>query len=100
MTVKGIKPKELVELDLYRDEQEVVEEGIRHILMSHPEYKIEIAVKRYKKGLASLGKAADLAGVSLEEMREILRTRGVGLKGPETKEEIREDAKHAREALR
>ena len=100
MTVRGIKPKELVDLALYRDEQEVIDEGVRYILRSHPEYRIEIAIKRYKEEAVSLGKAADLAGISLEEMKEVLRTRGVALKGPESKEGIKEDAKQAREALR
>jgi len=97
MTVRGIKPKELVDLALYKDEQEVIEEGVRYILRSHPEYRIEIAIKRYKEEAVSLGKAADLAGIALEEMREVLKTRGVALKGPESKEEIKEDAKRARD---
>ena len=100
MAVRGIKPKELVDLALYKDEQEVIDEGVRYILRSHPEYRIEIAIKRYKEEAVSLGKAADLAGISLEEMKDVLRTRGVALKGPESKEEIKEDAKRAREALR
>ncbi|MCK4394908.1 UPF0175 family protein [Candidatus Bipolaricaulota bacterium] len=100
MAVRGIKPKELVDLALYKDEQEVIDEGVRHILRSHPEYKIEIAVKRYKEEVVSLGKAADLAGISLEEMKEILKTRGIALKGPESREEIKEDAERARKALR
>jgi predicted HTH domain antitoxin len=100
MAVRGIKPKELVDLALYKDEQEVIDEGVRYILRSHPEYGIEIAVKRYKEEAVSLGKAADLAGISLEEMKEVLKSRGVALKGPESKAEIKEDAKRAREALR
>ena len=100
MAVRGIKPKELVDLALYKDEQEVIEEGVRYILRSHPEYRIEIAIKRYKEEVVSLGKAADLAGISLEEMKEILKTRGVALKGPESREEIKEDAERAKEALR
>ena len=100
MTARGIKPKELVDLALYKDEQEVIDEGVRYILRSHPEYRMEIAIKRYKEEAVSLGRAADLAGISLEEMKEVLRTRGVALKGPESKAEIKEDAKRAREALR
>ena len=100
MAVRGIKPKELVDLALYKNEQEVIDEGVRYILRSHPEYRIEIAIKRYKEETISLGKAADIAGISLEEMKETLRARGVALKGPESKEEIKEDAKRAREALR
>ena len=99
MTVRGIKPKELVDLALYKDEQEVMEEGVRQILRSHPEYRVEIAIKRYKEEAVSLGKAADLAGISLEEMKEVLRTRGVALKGPESKKEIKEDAKRARNQI-
>lgn len=100
MAITGIEPRELVELDLYKDEQAVIEDGVRHILRTHPEYKIEIAVKRYKEEAISLGKAADFAGLSLEDMKEILRTRGVALKGPASREEIKEDAGQARDALR
>ena len=95
MAVSGIKPKELVDLALYKDEQEVIDEGLRHILRSHPEYRVEIAIKRYKEEVVSLGKAADLAGISLEEMKEVLKSRGVALKGPESRQEIKEDAKRA-----
>ena len=97
MAVSGIKPKELVDLALYKDEQEVIDEGLRHILRSHPEYRVEIAIKRYKEEVVSLGKAADLAGISLEEMKEVLKSRGVALKGPESRQEIKEDAKRARD---
>lgn len=100
MAVRGIKPKELVDLALYKDEQEVIDEGVRYILRAHPEYRMEIAIKRYKEEAVSLGRAADLAGISLEEMKEVLRSRGVALKGPESKAEIKEDAERAREALR
>lgn len=100
MSIRGIKPKELVDLALYKNEQEVIEEGVRYILRSHPEYRIEIAIKRYKEEAVSLGKAADIAGISLEEMKGILKTRGVALKGPQTREEIKKDVKRAREALR
>jgi predicted HTH domain antitoxin len=56
MTIRGIKPKELVDLALYKDEQEVIDEGVRYILRSHPEYRMEIAIKRYKEEAVSLGR--------------------------------------------
>ena len=68
----SIKPTELVALGLYGNEQDMIDDGIRHIFRSHPEYKIEIAVKKYKQEEVSLGKAAYIAGISLEEMKEIL----------------------------
>ncbi|MCS3672835.1 putative HTH domain antitoxin [Salinibacter ruber] len=100
MITTGIEPQELVDLGFYDDEQHVIEEGIRHILRKNPEYKIEIAVERYEDETVSLEKAADIAGVSVEEMKETLRLRGVALKGPEHKEEINDDAERARRALR
>lgn len=49
MAARGIKHKELVDLALYREEQEVVEEGLRQILRSYPEYREEVAIKPYKE---------------------------------------------------
>ena len=95
-----IKAKEFVDLGLYESERDVIEDGIRHILRSHPEYKIGIAVEKYKQEKASLGKAADIAGVSLEEIKEILKSCGVSLKGPRSIEEIHEDAEQASKAMR
>jgi predicted HTH domain antitoxin len=48
----------------------------------------------------SLGKAANLAGVSFEQMKEILQSRGVPLRlGAETKEEALEEVTTLRRHL-
>ena len=44
------------------------------------ETKMDIAVDRYVKGKASLGKASEISGVSLWEFLDELRGRNVGLK--------------------
>jgi predicted HTH domain antitoxin len=44
------------------------------------ETKMDIAADRYVKGRASLGKASEVAGVSLWEFLDELRRRNVGLK--------------------
>ena len=95
-----IEPKKLVELGLYKSELEVIEDGIRHLLRSHPEFRMRIAVEKYKQEEISLGKAAEIVGVSLEEMKEILKDQGIFLKGPESPEEIQEDAQKAKKARR
>ncbi len=94
-----VKAAELVALGLYGDEQDVIDDGIRRILRSHPEYRREIAVQRYDKEEISLGKAADIAGVSLEEMKQILMDRGIGLKSLISPDEIMEDANRAKRAM-
>ena len=92
----SIEPKELVDLGFYKSEPDVIEDGIRHLLRSHPEFRMRIAVEKYKREEISIGKAAELSGVSLEEMMDILREQGILLKGSENAEEIQEDAQRAK----
>ena len=55
-------------------------------------YRIEIAVRLYTDGKISLGKAAELAGISFDEMKEVLVQRGVEPKlGIETIREAVDD---------
>jgi len=95
----NIKPIELVALGLYGKVQDVIDDGIRHIPRSHPEYKMEVAIHKYNQEEASLGKAADIAGISLEDMKELFKARGIALKGQESINEIQEDAERARKAI-
>lgn len=63
---------------LYNEEQSSL---IRRLLkMSINEEKIEIAVKMYIDEKISLGKAAELAGVSIWEMLDELKRRNIALK--------------------
>jgi len=88
-----VMPVELVDAGLYRTEGEVVVDALRHLLHAHPEYRIALAVHRYQMDEeVSLGKAAQLAGVSQEEVKEILADRGVSLRlGPASIEEAKEE---------
>lgn len=91
---------ELVEAGLFKDESEVMKDGIRYLLLHHPEYKMKVALERYKKEKISLGRAADIAGLSIEEMKEMLRSQGIPLAYVEDIDEIIEDAENAKEATR
>lgn len=95
-----IKPKELVKLGLYPDERQVIADGVRHLLQAHPEYRQEIAIARYQRGEISLAKAAALAGLTLPQMQELLRERGVPIPlGPTTMKELHQDVQNAKRAL-
>ena len=53
---------------------------------------VELAIHRYQTEDISLGKAAELAGVSWEQMREMLLEHSIQPHlGPETIEEIEEE---------
>jgi len=80
--------KNLVRAGLYADRAAVVTDALRHLLIHRPDYRTEMAVAAYWAGEISLGKAAEIAGLCYEDMRELLRDRGVSLRlGPATHEE-------------
>jgi predicted HTH domain antitoxin len=80
--------KDFVDARLYQNEEEVVQDALRHLLRSRPELRIQIALHRYVHEGISLAKAASLAGVSWAQMKEILLERGVQpMLGAETREE-------------
>jgi predicted HTH domain antitoxin len=55
-----------------------------------------MAIHAYTAGEISLGKAAEMLGVSHVEMKEILREEGAQIHlGPETIEELLQDAANA-----
>lgn len=51
--------------------------------------RIYLAIELYREGVISLGKAAEIAGVSRWEMMEILASKGVSIQYDE--EDLRED---------
>jgi predicted HTH domain antitoxin len=96
------KTKDLVSAGLYEDEKAVVQDAMRALLSERPQLRLELAIHRYRAEEISLAKAAALAGVSWERMREILLGRGVELRlGPgneaEAVDEIRLMEKISRE---
>ena len=86
------KTKDLVSAGLYQDEGSVVQDAMRALLSERPHLRLELAIHRYRSEDISLAKAAALAGVSWERMREILVSRGIQPRlGPGTKEEAHEE---------
>jgi len=82
------KAKDLVSAGLYEDEKAVVQDAMRALLSERPQLRLELTIHRYRAEEISLAKAAALAGVSWERMREILLGRGVELRlGPQTEAE-------------
>ncbi len=88
MSSASIEPGDLVAAGLYRDEREVQQVALRHLLQDRPNLRIAAAVYRYQHEPITLAKAASLAGVSLERMKDELASRGIQPRlGPATLEE-------------
>ncbi|MBC8231358.1 UPF0175 family protein [bacterium] len=80
--------KYLIRTGFYNDTSEVISDAIKHLLLHHVDYRVEIAVAAYVAEEISLGKAAEMMGLCRDDMKEFLRDRGVSLKlGPETETE-------------
>ena len=87
-----IKIQDLVNANLYKSEEEAIQDALRHLIRSHPDLRIQIAVHHYQTEGLSLARAAQLAGVSWAQMREILQQRGISIAmGPETQKEAQQE---------
>jgi predicted HTH domain antitoxin len=87
---------QLVKTNLFPNEQAVLRSALRALFEVQPELRRQMVVRAYSAGEVSLGKAAELLGVSHEEMKEILVETGAEIHlGPRTVEELRQDTARA-----
>lgn len=87
---------QLVKTKLFPDEQAVLRSALRALFQVQPELRRQMVIRTYTAGQSSLGKAAELLGVSHEEMKEILVESGAEIHlGPATVDELLQDAAHA-----
>ena len=87
---------QLVKSGLYPDEQSVLRTALCALFQSNPQVKPQMLAAAYTSGDVSLGKAAEIMGVTQEEMMDILRDAGARIHlGPQTVEELRQDVDNA-----
>jgi len=79
----------LMRMNIYHSKDDIIADAIRALLESKPLLKVEIAIGLYKYGDVSLWKAAEIAGMTLEEFKEILSSRGIRIEIGGTHEESR-----------
>lgn len=77
----------------YYTKEELKKEAYRALLIHKPNLRMTLAVERYKKGKITLNKAAELAGITTEEMKEELVERGIKLRRGFIKEKRKEKSK-------
>jgi predicted HTH domain antitoxin len=101
MKQRLVRARDLVETRLYEDEDQVFEDALRHLLADRPDLRVSVAVDRYRTDVElSLARAAAIAGVGIERMKEILEQHDVPLRlGSASIEEAREEVATLREWL-
>ena len=84
--------KSLVQAGLYPDEESALEEALRALWQERPQLRLDWAVYQFRTGQLSLARAAALAGISFDYMKEILVQRGIKLHlGPADLQEAHEE---------
>lgn len=87
---------QLVQTRLFPDEDAVLRSALRALFQSRPGVRRQMVVHAYTSGEISLGKAAEIMGVSHEEMKDILTENGAKIHlGPQTVDEALRDAANA-----
>jgi len=77
----------LIRMNIYKDVESVMKDAFRALLELKPSLKIEYAIDIYKNKKVTLWAAAEKAGISMEEFKEILAARGIKVEVSSSKEE-------------
>jgi len=86
-----------IKAGLYSSRAELMREALRYYIRHALRANVDVAVELYQKGDISMGKAAEIAGIGYEDMRQILKARGIKVRiGPETVEEAKKEVKEFR----
>ena len=92
-----LQVRDLVDAQLYRNDQEVIQDALRYLMRGRPDLRVRLAIHRYQAENISLAKAANLAGVSWAQMKEILAAHGIQPRiGPATLGEAEQEVQALR----
>jgi predicted HTH domain antitoxin len=67
----------VTEAGIYKSREAVLVDAVNTFLAARPDLREEIACRLYEKDVFSLGRAAEWAGLSIEELKESLYRRGI-----------------------
>jgi predicted HTH domain antitoxin len=70
------KVRALVDAGYYSSESEVIKNAVISLFRENTELNVTVAIELYKKGEVSLSKAAEIAGMTTIEFKDILGHRG------------------------
>jgi len=74
----------------------VLRSALRALFQAQPEMRRKMVIRAYTAGEISIGKAADMTGISHEEMKEVLTESGAEIHlGSRTVDEVLRDAENA-----
>ncbi len=85
----------VTEAGLYQSREAFLTDAVNTFLAARPDLKEEIACRLYEKGIFSIGRATEWAGLSIEAFKESLYRRGI----PRSSSNLEETEAMARRSL-
>jgi len=77
----------LLRTGIYKDKETLFHDAIKALFITKPNLRYEIAIDRYRNKVISLWKAAETAGLTMEEFKELLSSRGMKVEVSSSDEE-------------
>lgn len=80
MPGEGIISKEINVIPFtgyYKNENEFIKDAVNTLLSARKDVRIAVACELYKREEISFGKACEIASLDVEEMKEVLRSKGI-----------------------
>lgn len=67
----------LINAGIFKDRKEFLQEACNTLLTVKPQMRLEAAIQLFKDGEITLGRGAEIAGISRYEFKDILEDRGI-----------------------
>jgi predicted HTH domain antitoxin len=77
IAMQALELDALVRAGIFSSQEHGVQEAVRVLLTARPHLRIEAAIQLYKEEQVTLGRAAEMAGLSRWEFRDLLADRGI-----------------------
>jgi predicted HTH domain antitoxin len=77
MVIQELELNALVKAGIFRSKAEGVKEALRLLFATRPQLSVEAAIQLYREGDVTLGRAAEIAGITRWEFETLLMDRGI-----------------------
>ena len=77
MATQDMELAALIKAGIFRSKREAVAEALRLMFATRPQLRLEAAIQLFKDEAITLGRAAELAGLTRWEFETILADRGI-----------------------
>jgi predicted HTH domain antitoxin len=77
MAIQDTELAALIKAGVFRNKREAITEALRLMFATRPQLRLEAAIQLFKDEAVTLGRAAELAGLTRWEFAAILADRGI-----------------------